>query len=77
MTTAMPIVPGDQDREFTASDILSPQRWSSTASRAVFGLDVTCTKFAVVFQKLSAGGAIRVVRAHLDLLRAAAGLGSV
>ncbi|MCZ8130720.1 MAG: EAL domain-containing protein [Steroidobacteraceae bacterium] len=73
----MPIVPGDQDREFTASDILSPQRWSSTASRAVFGLDVTCTKIAVDFQNLAAGEAIRVVRANLDLLREAAGLDTV
>ena len=48
----MPIVTGDEDRGFTASDILAPQRWAPAASRVAFGLDVTCTKIAVDFQNL-------------------------
>ena len=62
----------EQDREFTASDVLAPQRWAPSASRLAFGLDVTCTKIAVDFQNLEPNGAEAVVRQNLDLLREAA-----
>jgi diguanylate cyclase (GGDEF)-like protein/PAS domain S-box-containing protein len=64
---------GDQDREFTASDILSSQRWSASAARPKFGLDVSCTKIAVDFQNLDAATAREVIGRNLDLLREAAG----
>ncbi|MCX7056112.1 MAG: hypothetical protein NTZ79_02685, partial [Proteobacteria bacterium] len=67
----MPIVTGDDDRGFTASDILSPQRWAPAASRLAFGLDVTCTKIAVDFQNLEPLTADVTVRQNLDLLREA------
>jgi len=65
----MPIVTSEQTQDFTASDILAPQRWAPSASRLAFGLDVTCTKIAVDFQNLEPATAERVLRESLDLLR--------
>ena len=73
----MPTIKGQDEREFTASDILAPQRWSSVASRPAFGLDVTCTKIAVDFQNLEPGTADGVVRRNLELLREATGTDAV
>jgi len=73
----MPIVKNQQDRDFTASDVLSPQQWAPSASRLAHGLDVTCTKIAVDFQNLEAGTAESVVRHNLDLLREATGTDAV
>lgn len=73
----MPIVSGEQDRDFTASDILSPQRWAPSADRPGFGLDVSCTKIAVDFQNLEPKTADVVIRHNLDLLREAAGTDAV
>ena len=69
----MPIVTGQDERDFTASDVLAPQRWAPDASRLQFGLDVTCTKIAVDFQNLEAATAEVVIRQNLDLLREATG----
>jgi diguanylate cyclase (GGDEF)-like protein/PAS domain S-box-containing protein len=69
----MPIITGEQDREFTASEVLAPQRWAPSSSRLAFGLDVTCTKIAVDFVNLDARTADTVIRQNLDLLREATG----
>ncbi len=69
----MPIVKNQQDRDFTASDILAPQRWAPSTSRLALGLDVTCTKIAVDFQNLEAGTAEAVIQQNLDLMREATG----
>jgi diguanylate cyclase (GGDEF)-like protein/PAS domain S-box-containing protein len=69
--------PADQEREFTASDILSSQRWSASASRPKFGLDVSCTKIAVDFQNLQQATAKDTLARDLDLLREAAGVDCV
>ena len=73
----MPIVKSQQDRDFTASDILAPQQWAPSASRLAHGLDVTCTKIAVDFQNLEPRTAEAVVRQNLDLLRDATGTDAV
>jgi len=73
----MPIVKGQEERDFTASDILAPQRWASVASRPPFGLDVTCTKIAVDFQTLEPKTAEAVLRRNLELLREATGTDAV
>jgi diguanylate cyclase (GGDEF)-like protein/PAS domain S-box-containing protein len=69
----MPIVKGQEEREYTASEILAPQRWASAPSGPPFGLDVTCTKIAVDFQNLEPATAEAVVRRNLELLREATG----
>ena len=69
----MPIMKGQDERDFTASDILAPQRWASATSRPAFGLDVTCTKIAVDFQNLEPKTAEAVVKRNLELLREATG----
>ena len=73
----MPIMKGQDERDFTASDILAPQRWASATSRPQFGLDVTCTKIAVDFQNLEPKTAEVVIRQNLELLREATGTDAV
>ena len=73
----MPIVKDQQDRDFTASDILAPQHWAPSSSRLAFGLDVTCTKIALDFQNLEPRTAETVLRQNLDLLRDATGTDAV
>ncbi len=73
----MPIMKGQEERDFTASDILAPQRWASATSRPQFGLDVTCTKIAVDFQNLEPKTAEVVIRQNLELLRDATGTDAV
>lgn len=73
----MPSARSPIEREYTASDILAPQRWAPSASRLAFGLDVTCTKIALDFQNLNSENADVVVRQNLDLLREATGTDAV
>jgi len=64
---------GDSNDSLTASDILSPQAWTSAQRRPAFGLDVASTKIAVDFQSLRPESSERVLRENLEVLRAAAG----
>ncbi len=63
----------DSTAEFTASDLLSPQTWSTAERRAPLGLDITCTKIAVDFQNLARNSLETTLRESLELLRAASG----
>jgi diguanylate cyclase (GGDEF)-like protein/PAS domain S-box-containing protein len=68
----MAIAPHDpRHPDLTASDILSPQTWPKRGIRPAVGLDVICTKIAVDFQSMTAGTALEVIGANLELLREA------
>jgi diguanylate cyclase (GGDEF)-like protein/PAS domain S-box-containing protein len=66
----MALAPNDPRRpDLTASDVLSPQAWTSRGFRPAAGLDVLCTKIAVDFQSMSAATAFDVIGVNLELLR--------
>ncbi len=70
----MAIAPHDPRRpDLSASDILSPQTWPKRGIRPAAALDVVCTKIAVDFQSMTAGTALEVIGANLELLREATG----
>jgi diguanylate cyclase (GGDEF)-like protein/PAS domain S-box-containing protein len=52
---------------------LSPQTWPKRGIRPAAALDVVCTKIAVDFQSMTAGTALEVIGANLELLREATG----
>lgn len=68
---------GVEDRGFTASDVLAPQRWAPSSSRASHGLDVTCIKVAIDFQNLAEASAVSTLRDNLELLREVTGTDTV
>ncbi len=62
--------PGVPDgRDFTASDLLSPQLWDRRAGLPPLGIDVSCTKIAIDFQSLEAATAEAVLQQDIEILR--------
>ena len=58
-----------EGRDFTASDLLSPQLWDRRAALAPLGIDVSCTKIAIDFQSLQAATAEAVLQQSTEILR--------
>lgn len=70
---AMSTLTGDSSENFTASDILSPEAWTSARRRPAVGLQAAITKIAVDFQSLAAASAETVVLQNLEILRTETG----
>ncbi|MBS0365643.1 MAG: EAL domain-containing protein [Proteobacteria bacterium] len=77
MSTAPPDKPAESPADYSASDILSADAWTSRAARPALGVDVVCTKIAVDFQNMRRGNVDECIRRNLELLRSAAGIDCV
>ncbi|HTY50838.1 MAG TPA: diguanylate cyclase, partial [Steroidobacteraceae bacterium] len=64
----MSSVPTESSRDFTASDVLSPDVWSGRTPPTVLGIDVACTKLAVDLTNLHRGSADATIEASLAQL---------